>query len=144
MFLLLKLKKSFITLLLNVHITFTIGQLRDYEGRLDQEGKVFIKADEKRKEITMDVNKMRHNVLKEQAKLCDKKLDKALKKVDREFKGKTAKMDKVTMGSLNSYVTKLSNSAKQINIAPNKRLLDLQKGPIKKTAAIRRLPTVER
>ncbi|CAH1776133.1 unnamed protein product, partial [Owenia fusiformis] len=59
------------------------SQLRDYEWRMDQEAKAYYRADEKRKLLTMDIKKARHDSIEQQEHENKTKIARATKKIQK-------------------------------------------------------------
>ena len=147
-----------------------VGESRDYEWRLDQEAKLFYRADENRRAITLDIKKARHSVLEAQEIETKHKLDRAYRKHERESKipKQTKKIglkdleaynqpqfrrqsivgavDSTTGNRRLSIVASNDHKLRRVgvlsNIDSDKRILDPRKGPINKIAAMRTLPKI--
>ncbi|XP_071950389.1 coiled-coil domain-containing protein 169-like [Antedon mediterranea] len=90
------------------------GQLKDYEWRLDQESKAYHKANDERKACLTEINQARLKL--EQAKWNNH--------------------------SLSPRDTMLNRGLNE-NVPDNHRILDPKKGPIKKSAAVKKLPKLK-
>ncbi|XP_077984207.1 coiled-coil domain-containing protein 169-like isoform X2 [Glandiceps talaboti] len=112
------------------------SQLRDYEWRLDQESKAFHKANDERKtyltEIGQhDLNSVSLNVPQQQAM--------RVKHDDAKYSLEEMKKRNALSGVPESYSSSPRNYQ---NVPDNQRILDPRKGPIKKTAAVKKLPKI--
>ncbi|XP_077984209.1 coiled-coil domain-containing protein 169-like isoform X4 [Glandiceps talaboti] len=90
------------------------SQLRDYEWRLDQESKAFHKANDERKTYLTEIGQAKYSL--------------------EEMKKRNA-----LSGVPESYSSSPRNYQ---NVPDNQRILDPRKGPIKKTAAVKKLPKI--
>ncbi|CAH3196317.1 unnamed protein product [Porites evermanni] len=100
------------------------GQLRDLEWRLDNESKAYHKINEERKKYLTELD--------ETATTIDETKTKtrlALSEAQRENEAQL-------------HAAKLRNP-KQFGLPDNQRIIDPRKGPVKKVAAVRKLPKLE-
>ncbi|XP_077984208.1 coiled-coil domain-containing protein 169-like isoform X3 [Glandiceps talaboti] len=97
------------------------SQLRDYEWRLDQESKAFHKANDERKTYLTEIGQ----ALKDHQ--------------DAKYSLEEMKKRNALSGVPESYSSSPRNYQ---NVPDNQRILDPRKGPIKKTAAVKKLPKI--
>lgn len=106
-----------------------INQRKDIDWRVDQEAKAYHKANEERKNIQEEINQINAN-------LGEIRKSNAL----------TAAAGGGDAGGAGSRPKSPRGSPKrsigQRNIPPDQRVLDPRKGPIKKTAAVKQLPSL--
>jgi chromosome segregation ATPase len=93
------------------------NQLRDLEWRLDQESKAYHKANEERKNYVMEVS--------------------ATKGAFDYVRSRQRQNNELGDGSMET------SRAGNVNIAQNQRVLDVKRGPIRKTAAVKTLPHLD-
>ncbi|XP_067661622.1 coiled-coil domain-containing protein 169-like isoform X2 [Haliotis asinina] len=93
------------------------SQLRDLEWRLDQESKAYHKANDERKQYALEINATKGHL------------------EDIRMRQKMALLD----GSSTARTARGSGG----NIPDDQRVLDPKRGPIKKTAAVKNLPSLE-
>ncbi|XP_013402962.1 coiled-coil domain-containing protein 169-like [Lingula anatina] len=126
------------------------SQLKDFEWRLDQEAKAFIRADEKRKMILLDISQAK-NVIKETERQCDARLfnmrKKHYKRLRERFKVTLPPLDRE---SNKRVVVAEGGYAKQAKMKSEKkkpknssRMLNPKMGPAKKTALVNKLPPIQ-
>ncbi|KAJ8028442.1 hypothetical protein HOLleu_30669 [Holothuria leucospilota] len=101
------------------------SQLKDYEWRLDQESKAFHKANEERKNYITE-------------------LEQAQQKLGRLKNPPKSQMDTYRKTPRNK-ATMQSPASRSLdgNVPDNQRVIDPRKGPIKKTAAVKKLPKLD-
>ncbi|EDO37982.1 predicted protein [Nematostella vectensis] len=106
------------------------GQLRDLEWRLDNESKAYHKISEERKQYFTALNET-------SAVIDDTKTKRkhALIESQRNSEETLARFSQATMRKIDS------NSS--FGLPDNQRIIDPKKGPIKKTAAVRKLPKIQ-
>lgn len=97
------------------------SQLRDLEWRLDQESKAYHKANDERKSYNLEINTTKH----QQGELSSRQ----------RAMGSREQLDTLS-GSRTPRV--LSR-----NIPEDQRIIDPKRGPIKKTAGVKNLPSLE-
>ncbi|XP_064637740.1 coiled-coil domain-containing protein 169-like isoform X2 [Lineus longissimus] len=93
------------------------NQLRDIEWRVDQESKAYHKANEERKQYNTEISAAKHTITG----------------LETKYKHSTPRGDGYDEGP------KISTR----NIPPDQRIIDPRKGPINKTAAVKKLPKLE-
>ncbi|XP_033127120.1 coiled-coil domain-containing protein 169-like [Anneissia japonica] len=96
------------------------GQLKDYEWRLDQESKAYHKANDERKACLTEIHQARSKL--EQAKYMEKQ-----------------PWNNHSLSPRDAMVNRGMNE----NVPDNHRILDPKKGPIRKTAAVKKLPKLK-
>ncbi|XP_052278819.1 coiled-coil domain-containing protein 169-like isoform X3 [Dreissena polymorpha] len=96
------------------------NQLRDLEWRLDQESKAYHKANDERKQYVLEINTTKGNIDGNKAR------------------------QRAAVGVQQREADELSRSPRLMgNIPEDQRILDPRKGPIKKTAAVKNLPSLD-
>ncbi|KAL4230233.1 hypothetical protein ACF0H5_010619 [Mactra antiquata] len=96
------------------------NQLRDLEWRLDQESKAYHKANDERKQYVLEINATKGNIDGNKAR------------------------QRAAVNLQQREVEDLSRSPRLLgNIPEDQRIIDPKRGPIKKTAAVKNLPSLE-
>ncbi|WAQ99998.1 CC169-like protein [Mya arenaria] len=96
------------------------NQLRDLEWRLDQESKAYHKANDERKQYVLEINATKGNIDGNKAR------------------------QRAAVGVQQREVDEMSRSPRLMgNIPEDQRIIDPRRGPIKKTAAVKNLPSLE-
>lgn len=109
------------------------SQLRDLEWRLDQESKAYHKANDERKSYNLEINTTKH----QQGELTSR----------RTIMGSRDQLDTVsgprTPRDLSRNSRKSGSHGSLSNIPEDQRIIDPKRGPIKKTAGVKNLPSLE-
>ncbi|KAL5012890.1 hypothetical protein ScPMuIL_011441 [Solemya velum] len=98
------------------------SQLRDMEWRLDQESKAYHKANDERKNYVLEINSTKGN----------------LNDVNTRTKAQLVNQHQEIMN-----LTSRTPRSSAINIPEDQRIIDPKRGPIKKTAAVKNLPSLD-
>lgn len=106
------------------------SQLRDLEWRLDQESKAYHKANDERKQYVLEINATKGNVGDIKAK------QRQMMITNQEATGKIT-------ARTNQGDSPKSYRSSDGNIPEDQRILDARYGPIKKTAGVKALPSLD-
>ncbi|XP_053398629.1 uncharacterized protein LOC123556437 isoform X49 [Mercenaria mercenaria] len=140
------------------------NQLRDLEWRLDQESKAYHKANDERKQYVVEINSTKGNIDGNKARqraavnLQQREVEEysrspRLLGYTERYKmrhhptpDKELRETKYTsrMANVSSKISQTSRASNDYsNIPEDQRIIDPKKGPIKKTAAVKNLPSLE-
>ncbi|KAJ8297888.1 hypothetical protein KUTeg_024419 [Tegillarca granosa] len=98
------------------------NQLRDIEWRIDQESKAYHKANDERKQYSVEINATQVNMSDSQAR-------------QKALNSSRAELEPIPGSKTPRDMSR--------NIPEDQRILDPKKGPIRKTAAVKSLPSLE-
>ncbi|XP_052793819.1 coiled-coil domain-containing protein 169-like isoform X12 [Mya arenaria] len=122
------------------------NQLRDLEWRLDQESKAYHKANDERKQYVLEINATKGNIDGNKARqraavgVQQREVDEMSRSprlMGRSRAGSKSRRSSFASSTMGSRVPSLSN------IPEDQRIIDPRRGPIKKTAAVKNLPSLE-
>ncbi|XP_060566137.1 coiled-coil domain-containing protein 169-like isoform X38 [Ruditapes philippinarum] len=142
------------------------NQLRDLEWRLDQESKAYHKANDERKQYVVEINSTKGNIDGNKARqraavnLQQREVEEMSRSprllgYTERFKlrqhhrspDKEQKDQKLTPRLANHVASRVSQTSRisndYSNIPEDQRIIDPKRGPIKKTAAVKNLPSLE-
>ncbi|XP_052793835.1 coiled-coil domain-containing protein 169-like isoform X26 [Mya arenaria] len=137
------------------------NQLRDLEWRLDQESKAYHKANDERKQYVLEINATKGNIDGNKARqraavgVQQREVDemsrspRLMGRSRAGSKSRRSSFASSTMGSrvpslrYRSWLTQNSRARLISNIPEDQRIIDPRRGPIKKTAAVKNLPSLE-
>ncbi|VDI69517.1 Hypothetical predicted protein [Mytilus galloprovincialis] len=111
------------------------SQLRDLEWRLDQESKAYHKANDERKTYNLEINTTKH----QHGEMSSRQRAMGSREQLDTISGSRTPRDL----SRPSYQTKSSGTNNSSNIPEDQRIIDPKRGPIKKTAGVKNLPSLE-
>ncbi|XP_052278821.1 coiled-coil domain-containing protein 169-like isoform X5 [Dreissena polymorpha] len=124
------------------------NQLRDLEWRLDQESKAYHKANDERKQYVLEINTTKGNIDGNKAR--QRAAVGVQQREADELSRSPRLMGPSRLGDRSrrsSYSYSISNMGSRVpslsNIPEDQRILDPRKGPIKKTAAVKNLPSLD-
>ncbi|VDI69522.1 Hypothetical predicted protein [Mytilus galloprovincialis] len=109
------------------------SQLRDLEWRLDQESKAYHKANDERKTYNLEINTTKH----QHGEMSSRQ----------RAMGSREQLDTIsgsrTPRDLSRNSRKSGSHGSLSNIPEDQRIIDPKRGPIKKTAGVKNLPSLE-
>ncbi|XP_052078694.1 coiled-coil domain-containing protein 169-like isoform X8 [Mytilus californianus] len=123
------------------------SQLRDLEWRLDQESKAYHKANDERKTYNLEINTTKHQhgemSSRQRAMGSREQLDTISGSRTPRDLSRPSYQTK-SSGTNNSRNSRKSGSHGSLsNIPEDQRIIDPKRGPIKKTAGVKNLPSLE-